>query len=105
MIKVAIASTVVRRQQGIGKVSGKPYDMTFQDAYFYTVDKDGTVTPFPQKVEIILPKDKDGAAMFFAPGNYQLSPSSLQVDRNGKLVVEPMLVPLAAATARPTSAA
>jgi len=99
MIKVSIMSTTVRNMTGIGKVSGKPYSLNFQDAWFHTIDKDGVAAPFPQKVELILPTAKDGAALFYAIGQYELAPSSVYVDRNGKLALEPVLVPTKPAAA------
>jgi len=105
MIRISIASTAVRSMRGNSKVSGKPYDLAFQDAWFHTIGKDGVAAPYPQKVEIILPRADDGAALFYAVGEYQLAPSSVYVDRNGKLSIEPHLVALKpAAVARPAQA-
>jgi hypothetical protein len=106
MIQVSIPSANLRRMSGIGKESKKPYDLAFQDGYFHTFDKDGVKAPFPQKVEIMLPKDKDGASLFFQPGEYQLAPHAVYVDRNGKLAVDPSALTLVklAAPARPTQA-
>ena len=106
MIKVTIASTQVREQSGTSKTTGKPYNMAFQDAWFHTIGRDGKPAPFPQKVELILPRNEQGAALYFAPGEYQLAPSSVYVDRGGKLAIDgSQLVALKqpAATARPTA--
>jgi len=104
MIKVSIPSATVRTMSGIGKTSGKPYNLAFQDAYFHTVDRDGVAAPFPQKVEIFAPKDANGNPQPYAPGEYQLAPSSLFVDRGGKLAIDPQLIALKpAASARPTT--
>jgi Helix-destabilising protein len=92
MIKVTVTSTDVRRQQGVGKVSGKAYDMSFQTVWMHTFGKNGEALPYPEKVEIILEKDKDGAALFHAPGEYQLHPSSIYVDARGNVAVAPRLV-------------
>lgn len=94
MIKVSIPSATLRLMEGIGKASGKPYKLAFQDAYFHTIDKDGSVAPFPQRVEIFAPKDANGNPVAHQPGEYQLAPSSIYVGRDGKLVIEPVLVPL-----------
>jgi hypothetical protein len=104
MIKVTIVSSAVRLMSGIGKTSGKPYNLAFQDAYFHTVDKEGILAPFPQKVEIFAPKDAQGNPDPYAPGEYQLAPFSVFVDRQGKLAIEPLLVPLKSSAARPTPA-
>lgn len=105
MIKITIASTAVRTMRGNSKTTGKAYDLAFQDAWFHTFDREGKPAPFPQKVEIILPRAEDGAPLYFAAGDYQLAPSSIYVDRNGKLAIEPHLVALnkPAAAARPTA--
>lgn len=92
MIKVTVTSTAVRRQQGVSKSTGKAYDMSFQTAWFHTFTKDGQANPFPEKVEVILDKDADGAALFYAPGEYQLHPSSIYVDSRGNVAVAPRLV-------------
>jgi hypothetical protein len=92
MIAVRIASTNVRRMTGNAKVGGKPYDLSFQEGWFFFTDKDGKPEPYPTKVEFILPKDKDGAALFYPEGDYQLHPSSLYVDRTGNVAVAPRLV-------------
>ncbi|MFS2205136.1 single-stranded DNA-binding protein [Variovorax sp. Varisp36] len=92
MIKVQVTSTTVRRMQGTAKASGKPYDMSFQDVWMFLSDREGHPDPHPTKVEVNLPKDKDGAALFYAPGEYLLHPSSIYVDSKGRLSVAPRLV-------------
>jgi hypothetical protein len=80
MIRVTVAQTTVKEVKGVSKVSGKPYEMRFQTGYAHTVDKEGNVPPYPEKFEIML--DKDQAA--YAPGDYQLHPSSVYVNRDGR---------------------
>lgn len=92
MIKVSVVSNAVRNMNGIGRTSGKPYDMNFQTVYLYTVGKDGKTAPFPEKVEIILDKDDKGQPLAYAPGEYQLHPSSIYVGRDGNVEVAPRLV-------------
>ena len=94
MLKVTITSTTLRNMKGIGKVSGKPYDMNFQTVWVYTHEKDGTPLPFPEKVEIIAEKAEDGAALFLPAGEYTLHPSSIFVDPKGNLAVAPRLIPV-----------
>jgi hypothetical protein len=96
MIKVSITNTAVRRMTGNAKITGKPYDMSFQDAWMYLSDRDGNPDPHPTKVEINLPKDKDGAALFYSVGDYLLHPSSIYVDGKGRLSVAPRLAKAAA---------
>jgi hypothetical protein len=92
MIKVTVTSAAIRRQQGVAKSSVKPYDMSFQTVWMHTFTKDGQPNPYPEKVEVILDKDQDGAALFYAPGEYQLHPSSIYVDARGNVAVAPRLV-------------
>lgn len=94
MIKVSVHSTEVRQQRGNSKATGKPYDLAFQTVWFHTVGKDGNPAPYPEKTEIILPKDKDGAALFYPVGEYTLHPSSIYIDRGGDVAVAPRLVQL-----------
>jgi Helix-destabilising protein len=94
MIRISIAQSTVRALSGTSKL-GKPYDLRFQTAYAHTVDKDGNAPPYPEKFEIIL--DKDQAA--YPVGDYQLHPSAVYIDRDGKLAVSPRLAPLARKTA------
>lgn len=96
MLKVTITSTDIRNMSGIGKASGKPYNMNFQTAWFFTCDrKSGKPNPFPEKVEIILDKDERENPVVYGVGDYQLHPASLYVGQNG-LEVAPKLVPLKA---------
>ena len=94
MIKVSVTSTEVRNQSGNAKASGKPYSLNFQTVWVHTSDINGNLNPYPEKVEIILPKNDQGAALFYPAGDYQLGPNSIYVDRNGNLAVSPRLVAL-----------
>ena len=94
MIKVTIASQATRNMSGIGKASQKAYNLEFQTAYVHVVGKDGKPAPFPEKVEIILDRNEQGQPLAYAPGEYQLHPASIYVDRNGSLAVSPRLAPL-----------
>lgn len=100
MIKVQITSTAVRRMQGNAKETGKAYDMSFQDVWLFLTDRDGKADPYPTKYELMLPKDKDGAALYYAEGNYQLHPSSVYIDQKGRLALSPRLVALTAPAAK-----
>lgn len=94
MIKFTVVSEAVREQKGIGKASGKPYHMFFQTVYAHTYAKDGTLNPYPEKVDIVLELD-DHSKMpkTHAPGEYQMHPASLYMGQYG-LEVTPKLVPL-----------
>lgn len=92
MIEVTVHSAEVRHMSGNAKATGKPYSLAFQTVYMHTYAKDGSKNPYPEKVEIILDKDKDGAALFYTPGQYLLHPSSIYVDARGNVAVAPRLV-------------
>lgn len=92
MIKVSVTSTEVRNQSGNAKATGKPYSLDFQTVWVHTYDRAGNLLPYPEKVEIILEKDKTGAALYYTPGEYILAPSAVYVDRNGSLAISPRLV-------------
>lgn len=98
MIQVSVTSTEVRNQSGNAKASGKPYSLNFQTVWVHTFDKTGKKNPYPEKTEIILEKNDQGAALFYPAGEYILSPESFYVDRSGNLVVAPRL------TAKPVPA-
>lgn len=93
MIKITVAQTTVRELKGIAKVSQKPYHMRFQTGYAHTVDKEGNQPPYPEKFEIMLDTDQQA----YAPGEYQLHPSAVYIDRDGKLAVSARLTPVRAA--------
>lgn len=91
MIKVSVKSTDVRNQSGTSKQSGKPYSLNFQNVYFHLVDKNGNPEPYPTKVEIILPTNSEGAALYYPIGEYTLAPESVYVNRNGDFAMSPRL--------------
>ena len=96
MIRVSVKSTEVRNQSGNAKVTGKPYNLDFQTVWIHTSDRKGNPNPYPEKVEIMLERDQNGAALFYPLGEYTLSPSSIYVGRNGDLSISPRLMPLKA---------
>lgn len=91
MIQISVKSTEVRNQSGNAKASGKPYSLNFQTVYAHTYDRNGKPNPYPEKVEIILEKDSNGAPMFWPLGEYTLAPESVYVDRSGNMAVSPRL--------------
>ncbi len=98
MIQVSVTSTEVRNQSGNAKASGKPYSLNFQTVWVHTFDKTGKKNPYPEKTEIILEKNEQGAALFYPQGEYTLALESFYVDRSGNLAISPKLIP------KPTSA-
>ena len=87
MIRIDIAQATVRELSGISAKNGKPYALRFQTGYAFTQDKDGNVPPYPEKFEISL--DRDAAP--YVVGSYQLHPSAVYVDRDGRLACSPRL--------------
>lgn len=94
MIKITVPSLPIRNMSGLAKATQKPYNLDFQTIYCHTMDKQGNPLPFPEKSEVILEKGPDGLPMAYQPGEYQLAPTSLYVDRQGSLAVAPKLIPL-----------
>ena len=94
-----MAKTDVRNQRGTAKASGKAYDLNFQTVWFHTYDRQGNKNPYPEKSEIILEKNEQGAALFYPAGEYTLAPESFYVDRSGNLAVSPRLTKLVPAAA------
>jgi len=94
MIKVSVMSTDVRNQSGVAKVSGKPYSLDFQTVWMHTHDRTGKPNPYPEKTEIMLEHNAEGAALFYPPGDYTFAPESLYIDRTGDLKLRPKLVAL-----------
>ena len=94
MIQVSVTSTEVRNQSGNAKASGKPYSLNFQTVYVHTYGRDGKKNPYPEKTEIILEKNEQGAALFYPVGEYVLADHSHYIDQNGKFQTSPKLVAL-----------
>ncbi len=91
MTKVTVTSPAINVLKGIGKTSGKPYELRIQTGYLHTVDSDGAAGEIPDKFEFIL---QDGEPPY-ARGHYTLAPSAHFVGRDGRLSVAARLVPLA----------
>jgi hypothetical protein len=73
----------------VSKTTGKPFEFRTQKAYAHTVDSQGNKPPYPEAFELIL---DDGAAPY-SVGEYTLHPSSVYVDRNGRLAIGARLAP------------
>ncbi|HWI05604.1 MAG TPA: single-stranded DNA-binding protein [Acidimicrobiales bacterium] len=95
MLKVTVSSPEVRTRSGISKAKNKPYTMHSQTVYFHTLGRDGKPNAYPDKGEILLDTDEHGNPKPYAPGEYQLHPTSFYVGDYGSLAVSPRLVPLA----------
>ena len=94
MIKITVAQTTVKEVKGTSAKTGKPYAMAFQTAYAHTLDKDGNAPPYPEKFEVILDKDERDNPKVYPVGDYQLHPSAVYIDQNGRLAIAPRLTPL-----------
>lgn len=91
MIQVSVTSTEVRNQSGNAKASGKPYSLNFQTVWLHTYARNGVKNPYPEKTEIILEKDANGAAQYYPIGEYVLAPESIYVDRGGNAAISARL--------------
>lgn len=98
MLKVQIAKPDVRVQPYTDK-KGNPATLAFQEAWLFTVDEAGKPDPYPSKVEFIPPRDERGNTAPYAVGDYQLHPSAVYIDRNGRLAAQMRLTPLKRAPA------
>jgi len=58
MLKVTVVSTAIRNMKGVGKTSGKPYDMNFQTVYLHTVGKEALPPPSLKKPKSFSKKPK-----------------------------------------------
>ena len=96
MTQIRITSSDVREMKGVGKTSGKPYHMRFQTGYAFTMDKDGVMSEFPDKFELVLDADQPP----YPRGTYLLHSSSIFVSRDGNLSVRPRLVAAPAPAAK-----
>ena len=91
-IRVQISNPEPRPFKGVSKTSGKPFSMTFQEAWFFLYSRDGSLDPYPTKTEIILPDGKgDSPSLPYQVGEYLLHPSSFYIDRKGDFAVAPRL--------------
>lgn len=95
MLKVTILKPDLKEIKGTS-AAGKPYHLRIQTAYASTIDDDGVVSEIPEKFEVLL--DADQAA--YPRGIYSLQPSSLTVDRDGRLAVRPRFSPIPVTAAK-----
>ena len=96
MIRIVITSPEIREMKGVGKTSGKPYHMRFQNAHAFTVDKDGIEAEFPDKFEMMLENDQ----LPYPRGKYVFHSSAFRISRDGKPEFLARLVPAPAASAK-----
>ena len=92
-IKITISKPDLNVVKGVSSKSGKPYELRIQTGYLHSVSVDGVLSEFPDKFEFLL---EDGQQPY-AKGAYVLSPSALQVSRDGRLETRVRLVAASAA--------
>lgn len=81
-----------------GKNAGRQMTFYEQDAYAFTTDDNGNPRPYPQRITLNI--DIEKGAKPYAPGMYQVCPSSCYVDRFNVLQLGRLkLRPLVAASA------
>ena len=91
MIKITVTKADAKVIKGTS-AKGKPYELHIQAAYASVIDPDtGEQAEIPEKFEIILPRDQTEP---YPRGVYTLAPSSIYVDRDGRMAVTPRLVPV-----------
>lgn len=95
MIRVTVAQTTIRTIPYTDK-KGVEQKLYVQNAYAHTVDDQGNAPIYPEKFEIVLPR---GQIEGYPVGEYQLAPSAIYVDRQGKLGINARLKPMQAAPA------
>lgn len=95
MVKIQITAAPIEERSGVAKLTQKPYHMRTQNAYLYTVSKEGVLCDFPEKFQISL----DDGQVPYAPGAYTFSDASFFIDAQNfnRVSVRPRLVPFPAA--------
>lgn len=97
MIKVTVLPDSTRLITWAAKAGGREAgSMRAQTAWFHTIGRDGTPSPFPEKAEVILDRATDSRPEqpSYAPGEYTLHPSAVYIDQNGRLALSPRLTPI-----------
>ncbi len=94
--KITITKPDLNVVKGTSAKSGKPYELRIQTGYLHSVGDDGVVADFPDKFEFILQDGEDA----YPRGQYFLSPSAIQVSRDGRLEARVRLVAIPATPAK-----
>lgn len=88
MYLVTIVSPEVREFSYTDK-QGRPAKLRTQQGYLHYFLSDGKPSTIPDRFEMLLERDQVG----YAAGEYQLHPSAVHVDRNGRLACATRLTP------------
>jgi len=89
-IKVEIKSTSVQKIEGTSSKNGRAYSFCKQEAWFFN-GRD----PYPTKIELTV----NDPSKAYPVGSYSIAPDSIFVDRNNRLAVAPILIPIATGAA------
>lgn len=94
MIRIEIETPDVRVMEGVSAKTNKPYNLRIQTGYAFIIGPDGKPAKYPEKFEFMLDKDQTP----YPAGVYQLLPSAVGVDRDGRLSIAPRIAPVKAST-------
>ena len=88
MLQVAIYDSEIKKLEGVSKKTGNEYSFAVQEAYIFLLNpKTGKQQRHPQKIELMLDDENSG----YVPGHYQLAPESIQISKEGRFVINPIL--------------
>lgn len=90
-LKIEITQVKIDTIQGKSNKTGKDFSFRKQSVWLHT-----PTDVYPKETEIILDDNVTG----YPVGNYLLDDSSIYVDRNGRLAVNPVLKPVPASPAQ-----
>jgi len=90
MLKVSFTSAPIEVIPYTSKKDGSPQQLRKQSGYLHVILEDGTPSPYPDKFGILLERDQAP----YPAGDYVLHPSSVTVDRDGRLACHPRLTPV-----------
>lgn len=92
MIRIEVKSAEVFVKSGTSPRTQRAYNIREQEAWASLFGKDGNPQPYPVRIVISIAD----VATPYPPGQYQLDPACLYVDRFGGLAIaRPRLLPLA----------
>jgi len=97
MIKITVAKTDTETVPYKDKKTGEQRSFEKQYVYAHTVDAEGNADFAPEKFEHIPERDASGHQVPLARGQYTLHPSSIYVDRDGRLACRVRLTPISVA--------
>jgi len=89
MIAIEVKEATAREISGNSKGTNKPYSFGVQTIWAHVVEKDGKPSAYPIKTEVML----DNGKAPYPVGQYVLDPSSVYVNRNGRLDLSVRLMP------------